>query len=779
MIKQIKQIKGIGKFKDFTPDPPIELAGLNIVYGENGKGKSTLGAIFRSISNNNLDELNRRTTIGSDKKSIVICRDDGSKIAYSSPGQRWSQRIDNLLVFDEVFVHENVFIGPLVDKDQRRNLNAVILGNRARKLSDEYQELTAATKARNGKIRSTQQIIESKIKRPTSSSGTPIEFDAFLDLRTDPDIEIKREQQKRDVEQLRSVSEVLSLSEFARAEVPEFPINELETLLKRSIEDVEVNAEARVQEHLRKYSDDSLENWIEQGTGFPRDTNDDCPYCGQPLTTSSLIAHYRAYFSKEYKRLKTDISEFAIAWRQFDPAMDRANKAIAGNVRLSEIWRTQGLEGLADPLVDFDEVRVALTNVQEQVNTLLVQKTNRPLDQIGLSAEFYDAHVTWIQVFERVSEYNRLHNENNEIIRKHKEKLGAGNLEDAESKLLELDNTIIRYSDEVSSLYEKYSQLKTEQQNDNQRKDDIQARIVQEVTNTYNRYGLGVNKFLGRLNADFKLKNLKQRRDGTNRQAIFDIELMGADIPVRADETAKGGQSYKTALSEGDRRTLALALFLAMHDRNTSMGNVIIVFDDPVTSMDDNRSLATVELILEVCEKPCQQVIVLSHRKRFLRNFWKKYTRRQAKYGNIQLLEVCPKEGNAELSVIRPDWDIKRATESDFDRDIRYIVQFINSSPNKDKGNAAIKLRRVLESHYKSLYQDEFTDDMKKFGDFISKVAACPTSRSLEPLKRDVAKLKRLNEDTSTFNHSEPLDLEETELRQLCKDTLDLIGRRY
>ena len=290
-------------------------------------------------------------------------------------------------------------------------------------------------------------------------------------------------------------------------------------------------------------------------------------------------------------------------------------------------------------------MRVALTNVLEQVNTLLAEKANRPLDPVGLSAEFYDAHETWIQVSERVSEYNRHHDENNERIRKQKDKLAAGNLEEAENKLLELENTSIRYSDEVSKLCDKYSQLQTGQQSDKQLMEEIQARIEKEVTNTYNLYGQGVNKFLCRLNADFKLTNLKQRRDGTNRQATYDIKLMGLHIPVGADKRAFGGQSYKTALSEGDRRTLALALFLAMLDRNASLEKAIVVFDDPVTSMDDNRSSVTADLLLEVCEsEKASQVFVLSHRKRFLKTFWEKYKKKgQDKYGFVQLLEVTPK----------------------------------------------------------------------------------------------------------------------------------------
>ena len=178
-------------------------------------------------------------------------------------------------------------------------------------------------------------------------------------------------------------------------------------------------------------------------------------------------------------------------------------------------------------------------------------------------------------------------------------------------------------------------------------------------------------------------------------------------------------------------------------------------------------------------KKACQ-LIVLSHRTRFLKNFWLKYQRKQQRYGQCALLEVCPEEGNIDFSVIRPNWNIIRATESDFDADIRYVVDFINASPTTDMRNAATKLRIVLETHYESLYQDEFADNSMQFGDFIGKVVGCSDSSPLYPLKTsDGTELQRLNEATSTFHHPGPLDLEETELRQFCKETLDLIGRRY
>ena len=142
--------------------------------------------------------------------------------------------------------------------------------------------------------------------------------------------------------------------------------------------------------------------------------------------------------------------------------------------------------------------------------------------------------------------------------------------------------------------------------------------------------------------------------------------------------------------------------------------------------------------------------------------------------------KLLPKEGDTDFSEIRPNWDIKTATESEFDQDVRYVVEYIRNSPKTDKRNAASKLRVILESHYKSLYPDEYTDNITKFGEFINKVETCPERSALVALKsKDIAKLTRLNDATSTFHHSRSLDVEETELRQFCKDTLNLVGRRY
>ena len=779
MIKEIHQISGVGRFKNFTPIPPIEFAKINVIYGENGKGKSSLAAIFRSISNDNLDELERRTTIGQDKRSIVFCRDRGGKIAYSSPGHKWSQTLDELLVFDESFVYENVCIGPLVDIEQRRNLNTVILGNTARTLTQEEQRVKDAIKRRNVKVKTTMQEIESSIIRHDSSSDKQLSFDQFLQLQPEPDIDDKLALQKRLVDQLRSASKVLSRPEFVKAVLPVFPLDDFERLLKSSLEDVQEVAEARIKAHLGQFNEDALEDWIEKGTEFTSQSGDHCPYCGQSLQASSLIRHYQAYFSEAYKTFKSDVEEFPDRRLQYRSAMDNVNSTIAGNDGVLDHWRTEELEGLVYPIQAFEEIKSALDKLLDCSKTLLTEKIKQPLEKFDLSAEFNEAYSTWTKIGIRVSEYNRNLEDNNIVIRQHKKGMAASNIDEAETKLIILENTRMRCTDEVDVICHKYLQLRDEQARDRRRLKTVQGKIKQEVKDTFSAYGGRVNRLLRRLNADFTLANLMQRPDGSKRQAEYHIGLLNEKIPVGGDKTTDGGQSYKNTLSEGDRRTLALSFFLAQLTKQENWDNRIFVFDDPVTSMDDNRSASTADLILATCEK-ASQVLILSHRKRFLRNFWIKYKRHPNRYGELRLFEVCPQEGNVDFSDIRPNWNIARATETDFEADVRYLVDFIRNSPQTDMRNVALKLRLVLETYYQWLYQDEFGDGSTQFGDFIGKVLGCTQTSELHALKnQDGPELRRLNEATSTFHHPAPLDLEATELRQLCKDTLSLIGRRY
>ena len=66
-------------------------------------------------------------------------------------------------------------------------------------------------------------------------------------------------------------------------------------------------------------------------------------------------------------------------------------------------------------------------------------------------------------------------------------------------------------------------------------------------------------------------------------------------IPISGASPPAGEPSFRTTLSSGDRNTLALAFFFASLELDTALPDKIVVIDDPMTSLDEHRSLATVQ----------------------------------------------------------------------------------------------------------------------------------------------------------------------------------------
>ena len=779
MISKISQIRGIGKFKNFRPGQPIEFDKVTVIYGENGQGKSSLAMLLRSLTDGGERRLGDRKTLGNDRQSAVLELADGTYLGYASPGRGWKPNDLDVLVFDEIFIGENVYSGVNVNKEHKRNLPTLILGKDEIALVKEEQRVKRSIDDRNAKLRTLRSKITEKIEQPDDTFGSPPDVDRFIAQDPIPNLEELISAQERLIGPLTSSSRYLNGELFSELVLPELPLDKLATLLNSTIEDIESSAFERVQNHLECFESTHLESWIERGTEFTS-SSEICPYCGRTLEGSDLVKLYQDYFSKEYKQLLSNVRGFATEFLTRERTMDVINSSVASNQSLIPFW-SEAIDELRTPEIEFDPIRIAFSNLKEEVKELLGEKSNRPLEAIAIS-EKLKAHLKhWNSIRISVDRYNARYIENNLAITDHKETLKSSDLDFAKQELIRLNNAKLRFSDEMIKLCDEYQSQNESLEKENSEKERLQAAIKEVNDRIDETFVCGLNGYLRRLNAGFSISKVKVRPDGTEWQLDYCISLMDEHIPVGGNQALKSGQSYKSVLSEGDRRTLALALFMASLDRNASLENAIIVYDDPVTSMDDNRSSATADMILEICEEACQ-VIVMSHRKRFLHNFWIKYERGHNRYGDVCLHEVCPceDENAVEFSEIRPNWNIRRAIETEFEEHVRYLVDYIRNASHTDKLNAASKLRVVLETHYQSLYQDEFADGSKQFGDFIGKVLGCTENSRLYPLKKqDGPELRRLNEATSTFHHPASLVLEETELKALCKDTLNLIGRRY
>ncbi len=111
-----------------------------------------------------------------------------------------------------------------------------------------------------------------------------------------------------------------------------------------------------------------------------------------------------------------------------------------------------------------------------------------------------------------------------------------------------------------------------------------------------------------------------------------DNEFLFERSPRSPHWPTDNGPSFRNTLSAGDRNTLALAFFFASLDRDPALADKIVVIDDPMTSLDEHRSLTTVHEMRQLHDR-VSQMIVLSHSKPFLLGVWNDADRAASRAG--------------------------------------------------------------------------------------------------------------------------------------------------
>ncbi|WP_336789098.1 hypothetical protein [Paenibacillus sp. MMO-177] len=129
MIKKIVSIKNTGKFKACTPKGDIQFNKLSILYSENGRGKTTLSNIFRSLSEQDPQLVIGRKTLGSNGGQSIDILTDKGLIKYKD--NQWSNKTDfEFEIFDSLFVSQNVYSRHIVEHDQKKNCISLQLENK-------------------------------------------------------------------------------------------------------------------------------------------------------------------------------------------------------------------------------------------------------------------------------------------------------------------------------------------------------------------------------------------------------------------------------------------------------------------------------------------------------------------------------------------------------------------------------------------------------------------------------------------------------------------------
>ena len=116
MLKAIKVIKNVGRFSGTVGDS-LPFSRLTLVYAGNGKGKSTIAAILRSLGSGDPKTILERHRLSSDEPPRVVV-DLGEPAVFAD--DKWSESEPKIRVFDDQFVDENVHSGLAVEPHHAR-----------------------------------------------------------------------------------------------------------------------------------------------------------------------------------------------------------------------------------------------------------------------------------------------------------------------------------------------------------------------------------------------------------------------------------------------------------------------------------------------------------------------------------------------------------------------------------------------------------------------------------------------------------------------------------
>ena len=761
MIEKILEIKNVGKFVNFSPKGDVEFRKLTLIFGENGSGKTMLSAILRSLGSSDPACVLERKTIRSTAPVEVVVRADNANYAFKNG--KWDAVAAGINVFDSTFVNENVYSGVYVELEHKRNLYKYIVGKKGVELASAVDDLDRQNRDKNTEIAENERLLKPHILGLWS-------VQAFVNTAPLQDVDKRIKEKSNDLSALKEATTIAARPALAKVSIPNFPMKDFESLLSKTLEDVAANAEKLTRDHIASCMDKQGEAWIGRGLTYIK--GDRCPFCGQPLAGVDLIKAYRAFFSARYAGLKAEINEArGKANSQFSQqAILAAQSVIGANSQNAEFWRKY--LDIEYPTMNFEELREAWERVRDLIDEYLKRKEASPLDRVQAGDDVKHAFEVYASVSEKIAKYNHAVDAVDALIAQKKQRTAGGSLADAEAELAGLQNAKERYQDAVvRKLCEDYLRLHREKEKLESDKSNAKSALESYSEQILRKYETAINRHLGNFGAGFKICNAGTKYPGGKPTTDYQLSINDTAVNLGEARSVPATPSFRNTLSAGDKSTLAFAFFIARLEQDPGLSEAILVFDDPISSLDANRRQRTQHEISELGKK-ARQVIVLSHDAHFLLSIWS-----EERQSLVKTLQIARK---AQESVLE-EWDVEKATRDAYLRDYFCLDEYLATGASADLRGVARCIRPVLEANLRFRFPKSFKRD-EWLGDFIGKIRDSGPNDALAVLKPKLPELEDINNYSKKYHHdrnqsgwaTEPVN--EAQLEAYTKRTLEFVS---
>ncbi|WP_339744402.1 AAA family ATPase [uncultured Maricaulis sp.] len=754
-------IRNVGVLKAFhTPDSP-KLAPLTLFYARNGRGKSTLTSVMRAARDGSSSTVLGRRSLGNGSAAPeVTLVSDAGNIRFAD--EKWTPTDAPIEVFDTTFITDNIYAGELVELTHDRGLFSLIIGDVGVRLAKHLDRFNMLARRTATSLKEAKAALEDDIP-------SDISLIDFIALAPDAGLRKRLETAELELKGMQQVDKIVALKSLVDLPEPSFSVD-LAAVLGKTIAEVETTARDRLLAHFRHFDFDKRgEAWINYGVEHIHD--DACPFCGREnADEKGLVTLYSQIFSETYKNHVASITE----------AIDRLNESlgesprseVASNISANSEAVSKWAEFVAfdSALPDVSTLTALLTDAHKLAKSLLDQKRAAPLDEVDDSDRLVAAQLSLDRALSLAKQYNEAVAA---INARTVAALAAAPATEAVAATARdaLKKRILRHDVGVQRRADSYQTAERRDERARRIRSQVQGQLKAANESAAEHYHSRVNHYLSRFGATFHISEITNSMQGNSGQSDYRLVIKGETIARGRGRAQEAVPTFRNTLSAGDKATLAFSFFLAKLDGDPDLSRKTIVIDDPLSSHDSHRRGRTIEEIKSLCTR-CAQVIVLSHDEFLLRDV-----------GN-RCIGVLSSAFEIEFEG-RDQWS--RATIADLDQLCRAkhakLKDELSAFIDERKGNPddiVLKLRRVLETHYRRSYSAYFCPD-QNLGQIIRKISLVGTGH---PCYRDFAKLENCNSATCDEHHGDNativprLGIDPDELRVIAIDALELIGAR-
>jgi len=624
MIKKVDKILSVWSFSFFdwdkinptkgdNPNDTIDtFKKNNIIFGENGNGKSNLIIIFKSLNGQDI-ELKKHWDYLSEKQEIKLILDDNSETLFIN--SKWSNSIlyDKFIFFDKHFVDKYVHsLGPdnrdtSLRRRQERGKNIIYLGNFA-SYNNEIDKIDTIKNAISEKNEAYLKEKESEINTIISNKNITIEElrenKNKIEKLKENDLQNRKDRIEKEEKKLNKISNAVK----EKNKIKELLfLDEIDTgfsLIAKMIEEgkeKEIGIDPleifsfTISKGLQTTLDKIYhkKDFIKTGLSLLDSKKGICPFCEQKIKNEDyiqIIKDYRKIFDQLFAEEEQNIKKLLSEYRKILEGIRDLQTSTKNKNIMKQIIQFISLDKELPDIFISDEDRDVIKN---ELN-LILEKEKKILDEIR-GSKVAQIRVIIEKTNKLTNEYNDLVKEVNKKIKQLKKDMTEGKLEvqksDIKKDIVELNKEI--FFIENKKFIERYFEALRNYENNKKIIESLEKifkslknKIIDEFNNFVSNYFSLIKSFIKEISPTMDIFEIEgeSKYDRRSREAT----QCGFCIKYKGKECTEN-------LSEGEKQVIALSFFFAQLKKENDKKKIIIL-DDPITSFDAGKRKSTAEV---------------------------------------------------------------------------------------------------------------------------------------------------------------------------------------